>query len=476
MKQTIKNYLYNVIYQILTLLLPLVTVPYISRILGTEGIGIYSYTHSIAEYFVLVAMLGIQNYGNRIIAKAKDNQEKLNQTFSSLIIFHISLSIIVTIGYILYCIIIAKSNTKIAMIQLLYVTSAIFDITWFFNGMEEFKLTVTRNIIIRLISVALVFLFVKTSNDLVIYTAIIAGASLLSQISLWVVLKRYIKFKQVKAREVLSHFKPCLILFIPAIAASLYKIMDKIMLGNISNMSQVGIYENAEKIINVPLKIITALGTVMLPKMSNLVEKGEREKSKKYIEKSLTFVMFASSALCFGIMGIANKFIPIFLGEAFYESAKITFLLSITIIFISTTNVIRTQYLIPNEKDKSYMKSIALGAIVNLITNILLIPRFQATGATIGTILAEFSVMTYQIIDVRKEIQIIEYIKNGFKYIVLGFAMFVVVYIIGKFIENSILSLSIQIIVGAMLYLLIAGRIFCKDIGFSKEGCLEWKK
>jgi O-antigen/teichoic acid export membrane protein len=248
------------------------------------------------------------------------------------------------------------------------------------------------------------------------------------------------------------------------------------MLGNISNMSQVGIYENAEKIINVPLKIITALGTVMLPKMSNLVEKGEREKSKKYIEKSLTFVMFASSALCFGIMGIANKFIPIFLGEAFYESAKITFLLSITIIFISTTNVIRTQYLIPNEKDKSYMKSIALGAIVNLITNILLIPRFQATGATIGTILAEFSVMTYQIIDVRKEIQIIEYIKNGFKYIVLGFAMFVVVYIIGKFIENSILSLSIQIIVGAMLYLLIAGRIFCKDIGFSKEGCLEWKK
>ena len=161
-----QNYLYNVIYQLLLVLLPLLTAPYISRVLGTEGVGIYSYTYSIAYYFVLFAMLGINNYGNRAIAKVKDNSEELNRTFSSLLIFHIYISILTTIAYVFYCIFLVKDNTYIAILQVLYVLSGIFDINWFYFGMEKFKLTVTRNTIIKLLSVIAIFLFVKNENDL----------------------------------------------------------------------------------------------------------------------------------------------------------------------------------------------------------------------------------------------------------------------------------------------------------------------
>lgn len=450
-----KNFIYNFSYQILSIILPLITTPYISRVIGPEGVGIQSYTYSIVNYFVLFSLLGINNHGNRSIAMVRDDREKLNRTFSSIYLVQLIMSIIMIVLYLLYIMFIAKDNKIIFIIQAIYIIASLLDINWFFFGMEQFKLTVVRNTIVKLISVMSIFVFVKNSNDLYLYSLILALGSLISQFILWKYLKGYTKFVIVSKSEVLEQVKPILILFIPVIAVSIYKIMDKIMLGSMSSMNQVGFYENSEKIINIPLGVITALGTVMLPKMSNLYATGNENEGKKYIGLSLHFIMFMSFGAMFGLIGISPVLIPIFLGDKFVECVNIVSVISITILFLAWANVIRTQFLIPKKKDKIYIMSTILGAIINLIINFLLIKKYGAIGAAVGTIFAEAIVCIYQSIMVRKELSIKSYIKKTLVYFIPGIIMCVVIRYLGNILEKSIFTGIIQIIIGGTLYIVL---------------------
>lgn len=451
-----KNFTYQMIYELLVFILPFITSPYISRVIGAEGLGIYSYSNSVAYYFVLFSLLGIKNYGNRAIAKSRDDQEELNNTFSSLYFLHLLISIFFCLAYIGY-ILIVKENQLYAAIQLFYVLSGLFDISWFYFGIEHFKLTVTRNVIIRIINVICVFTFVKNSDDLWKYCLIMSLGQLISQMSLWLPLKKYVKFQKPSISEMRVHLKPLIILFVPAIAVSLYKYMDKIMLGMISSHSELGYYENAEKVINIPTTIIGSFGTVMLPKMSNLAAGSDNDKFKKYISISMKYIMCLALALSFGLASVGQTFAPIFWGDKFEYSGTIIMYLSATIPFISFANVIRTQYLIPNERDKEYLISVLAGAIVNFCINSLLIPSQGAIGAAIGTIGAEITVCLIQTFSVRKTLQIREYIKSFIFFVPIGCIMFFVVYFIGEFMELSILTLLIQIITGVIIY---AGTAF----------------
>lgn len=446
-----KNFAYQMIYELLVFILPFITSPYISRVIGAEGLGIYSYSYSIAYYFVLFSLLGIKNYGNRAIARARDDQETLDSTFSSLFIVHLIISIIFCVAYVLY-ILIKKENQLYAALQLFYVLSGLFDISWFYFGIEHFKLTVTRNIIIRIINVLCVFLFVKTDNDLWKYCLIMSFGQLISQCSLWIPLKKYVHYIKPTWIDMKVHIKPLIILFIPAIAVSLYKYMDKIMLGMISSKTELGYYENAEKVVNIPTTIIASFGTVMLPKMSNLVATTNNSIVQKYIAISMKYVMWLAFALAFGLAAVGKTFAPIFWGAGFEYSGTIIMYLSLTIPFISFANVIRTQYLIPNERDKSYLISVSIGAIVNFIVNSLLIPKQGAIGAAIGTICAEITVCLIQTFAVRKELSIYEYFKNFKFFIIVGLGMFVIVYYIGDYLELSVLSVLVQVLTGVLVY------------------------
>lgn len=463
-----KNFIYNIAYQILVMILPLVTTPYISRILGTDGIGIYSYTYSIVYYFILFAMLGINNYGNRQIAKVRDDKQKLEKTFTSIYAMQIITSIIMIFLYIIYLKFFVTDNKDIAIIQVIYLIATMFDINWFFFGLEKFKLTVTRNTIIKIITIICIFIFVKQREHVYLYTIIMSVGTLISQLLLWPFVKKYTRFVKIKAKDIIQHLKPCALLFIPTVAVSLYKVMDKVMLGNMTDMDQVGLYENAEKTVNILTAVITALGTVMLPKMSNLAANGEKEKEKQYIKKSMEFTFFASSAMTFGLMAIAPTFAPLFFGEEFNGVDNIIRYLSIITIFIAVANVIRTQYIIPHEKDKTYIISVSLGAVINIIINTILIPKYQAIGAVIGTICAEFSVMLYQIIDVRKEIDIATFLKNGFKYVIAGLIMYILVSNLYYVIENSIIRLLTQVVIGFIIYLSISIWIYMKNNHYKK--------
>ncbi len=448
-----KNFSYNIIYQILIIILPLVTAPYVARVIGAEGNGIYSYTYSIVQYFALFAMLGLNNYGNRTIAKCRDNKEKLSKEFCSIYFFQLCMSAFTLMIYIVYICTFGQKYFIFALIQMIYLLSTCFDINWLFFGLEKFKLTVTRNIIIRILSTIFIFIFVKTEKDLILYTILMSGSHLLSQILLWPFLKREVNFVRPNFKDVIKHLKPNFILFIPVIAVSIYKIMDKIMLGNMTNINNVGYYEYAERIINIPLGVITALGTVMLPRISNMIAKGEKDNVKYYIDKSMQFMAFLSIPICFGLITVAPNFIPIFLGNEFKQTGIIIQYLAITILFISWANIIRTQYLIPNEKDKTYIISVIIGAIVNYIINIILIPIYQGIGAAIGTIGAELSVMMYQTYIVRKELNIKKYMRDWLKFLVNGIIMFVIIILMKNIINSTYILIPIQILLGAIIYL-----------------------
>ncbi len=447
-----KNFVYNLIYQLLLLVFPLITVPYVSRVLGTDGVGIYSYTYSIISYFMLITLLGIENHGNRSIAKARDDKEKLSKTFFSIYSIQFISGILMILIYSCYMIFINKQFTSVAWAQILYLISALVDVNWFFFGLEEFKITITRSTIVKVLTLILIFCFVKNTNDVLLYTLIMAGSTLLSQLLIIPFLINRIKFVKIHIKDITQHLKYVLILFIPVVAKSIYRVMDKIMLGMMSSVTHVGLYEQADKIILVPCAVINALGVVMLPRISNLVANNKKDAVLKYIEKSIKFVMFLSFPMCLGMIAVADNFVPLFLGPSFNGSIILVKFMSITMLFLSFANVLRTQFLIPYEKDNIYVISIVLAAVVNFICNIIFIPKLASTGAMIGTIAAEFMVMFIQMIGLRKHLPIKQYLIDTIEFMIKALIMFVLIMAIGYIQLNSVLLIGLQIITGVMIY------------------------
>lgn len=450
-----KNFIYNLIYQILILILPIITMPYISRTLGVEQSGIYAYTYSIVYYFIIFSMLGLNNYGNRTIAKVKDDKETLSKEFFNIYCVQVISSVLMLVLYIGYILVIKPGYQLIALIQTIYIISCIFDINWFYFGIEKFKLTVTRNTIIKIISLIFIFVFVKRPEDLWKYTLIMSCSNLVSNLLLFAFLKRFISRPKLSKKEICKHIKPNLILFLPVIAVSIYRMMDKIMLGLQSNVMEVGYYEYAEKAVNIPLTIITALGTVMLPRVSNMVSNQEEDKIKKLIRKTMSFVMFMACPMFWGLIAIANDFTICFFGNEYLKTGCIIQILAITIPFLSWGNVIRTQYLIPKERDKDYVISAYLGAVVNFIFNLNFIPKWGSIGACIGTVIAEFLVMFYQSFVIRKEIEIKTYIKDSMSFFIKALLMFIAIIIIGQYIDNIYIKIVVQVSIGAFIYCIL---------------------
>lgn len=463
-----KNFIYNIIYQVLALIIPLLTAPYLARVIGAKGVGTYSYTYSIVHYFMLLTMLGVNNYGNRTIAKVRDDNEKLSKNFWSIYSLQLIMGILMLLTYLSYVLLFDNKFRIIALMQSLFVISAMLDINWFFFGLEEFKKTITRNSIVKIGSVILIFLLVKEKSDIWKYTLIMSGMTCLSQLILWGFIKNKIEFSKVEWSDIVKHIKPNLILFVPVIAVSLYKIMDKIMLGSLTTVSEVGFYENAEKIVNIPLALITALGTVMLPRMSNIIAKGNIEEAEKYISKSINFVMFLSYAMCLGLVGVGYKFAPFFFGKEFQKTGILIMMLATTLPFLSFANVLRTQYLIPREEDKIYIESVFLGALTNLTTNFIFIPLYGSIGACIGTIAAEFSVMFYQAMAIRKELPINKYIVDSIPFFIKALIMLVVIYPFNYLNISDYIRLLLQVLLGVFVYVLLNIKYILLIVDYKK--------
>lgn len=458
-----KNFLYQSIYELLVLFLPLFTSPYIARVLGAEKLGIYSVSYAIAYYFQILAALGIKYHGSRTIASVKDNKNELDKKFTELLIAHIIVSIFSIIIYIFYLVFFVNDNVLIAQIQLLNIISTLFDISWFYFGIEKFKVTALASSVIKILTAVCIFIFVKQPSDLWIYTLIMSSGMVLTQLVMWKYLGKYVTMKKIQIKDALFHLKPLFILFIPVIALSMFHYMDKIMLGIYSSNTQTGFYENADKIITIPLTIIFSFSTVMLPRMSNLKSNNDVEKSQKYMNYSFKYMEWIAFAMAFGLFSVADKFSIIFWGNEFAQCGILIKILAFTLPFSTYTSIIRTQYLMPNHKDKEYTIIMVLGAIVNLIANLILVIRYEAIGVAIGTLLSEIFVCLMQIIYTKKRINHLEYTKTFLPYIIPSIIMTIIVLVIDKITNTSIITLLIEIGVGGIIYIVISLILFLKE-------------
>lgn len=460
-KSITKNYVYNLFYQFLTIVVPLITTPYLSRVLGAEKIGIYSYTLSITTYFILFGTLGVAMYGQREIAYLQEDKHERSKTFFEILIMRfITLGISLLIFYMVF---VTHGQYSIYYkILVLEIIANSLDISWYFQGLEEFKKTVIRNSVVKIISVVCIFLLVKTKDNLLQYFFIYAVSTFLGNISLWMYLPKYIEKIPFKELKIFKHLKPTIGLFIPQIAVQIYTVLDKTMIGTIvADKSEVGFYEQAQKIVKLLLTIATSLGTVMVPRMANTYANGDIKKLKEYMEKSFGFVLLLAFPLMFGVISISNKFVPIFYGQGYDKVVYLITIISPILLAIGLSNVIGTQYLLPTKQQKKFTISVTVGAIVNFVLNMILINLWGAFGASIATVVAECTVTGIQFYLVRREIKFTDVLKISIKYFIASLIMLIISFIIGKLINNNILSILIQIFVSGIIYLTIL--IIMKD-------------
>ncbi|MDC7280516.1 flippase [Butyrivibrio fibrisolvens] len=450
-----KNFILQVLYQILIIITPLFTAPYISRVLGPENVGINSYSYAVTSYFAIVAALGIENYGSRLIAKTKDNREELNKQFSQLFTIHFLFAAIVYIIFLLYCVFVVKENKLVFFIQSFVVLGVVFDINWLYFGLEEFKKVITKNSILKLLNVALVFLLVRDKADLPIYVGIIAIGIFVNYAILWVGTQKYVKLQRVNIKDCLVHIKPLFVLFLPAIAVMLYKYMDKIMLMNLKDSSSVGFYDSGEKIIVLCLGLINALGVVMLPRVSNLKAQGDEESINRYFDKSLFVIGFISIGCACGAFGVASDFVPLFFGKGYDPSITVMKGLAITLPFSAYANVAKTQYVLPNGKDTFFARTLIGGALINFVINFLLIPKCGVLGATIGTICTEVFVCVVQLVAANKDMHTFKKLVKVSGFLGIGIIMILTLSLLDG-ISSDFLRIVVKVFSGGLTYLILS--------------------
>ncbi|WP_239984953.1 oligosaccharide flippase family protein [Sporolactobacillus pectinivorans] len=450
-----RNYMYTVLYQCTVMLVPLITVPYVSRVLLPEGIGVFAYTSSIAQYFSLIGMLGIGVYGNKIIAMSRDDKKEMSRNFFGIYCLQIFLSALSILGYLALVFLFIHSERQIAMIQTIALLGTLADCTWFFSGLELFGGIVLRNTLIKVVGLIAIFIFVKHAGDLALYTWIMCLSTFLGQLVMWFYVRKLIVRVHLSFRSVLKHIRPTLVYFLPEVALQIYFVLDKTMIGLLSTKSEVGIYDYSDKIQKMALSVVTSLGTVMLPRMTHTFASGQFNRAKHYIMKSLDFSTLLGIPITFGLAGIAKEFVPWYMGDSFMKCVTVLILISPTIFLMAWSGVFGSQYLVPLGKMKEYTLSLYAGAIVNFTVNLFLIRSFGSIGASIGTLAAELSVTLVQIYFIKNIIPFKKILPRTVIYLFAGAVMYLLVRAAGQYLGSSIITTVVQIGVGSCSYLMI---------------------
>lgn len=452
--KVVKNYLYNASYQILNLLIPLITVPYISRVLGAHDVGINEYTNSWVTFFYLMGQMGITLYGNREVAYHRDDLYERSRTFwgvEALQLLTVSASFV---AYLVAVFLFSTTFKYYFLLQGIWIIATGLDVSWYFMGLENFKVTVVRNTFVRLISIVLIFTIVKDVNDLGKYIAILGGTQLVGNLTLWPYLKDNLVWVKISEWHPFKHFYPALLLFIPTITTQVYLVLNRLMLGRMSTQVSLGNFGQADKIVKFVLAIVTATGTVMLPHVANKFAKGDIKGVRDSLYSSFNFVSAVSVPMMFGLMAISERFAPWFLGADFELAGKIMFLESPIIVLIAWSNVTGTQYLMPVNRVKEYTTSVTVGAVSNIVFNLFLIEGWGANGAAVATVLSEFLVSAVQIAMIRGTIKRRQLFREQWKYFLCGFLMYLVVNRVCLIINMTIANLCLEVGIGIVVYLL----------------------
>lgn len=451
-KSLTKNYIYNASYQVLALITPLITTPYLSRVLEADGIGVYSFTTSIVSYFTMFGVLGTLSYGNREIAYLQEDRKTRSKVFWEVEFLSIITAAIALVAYLFFVLFFAKEYHIFYIIQMISFLTIALDVTWLLQAMEEFGKIVGRNLFFKILSIIYVFAFVRTKEDLILHVAGNVIISFLIQASVWGYVPKYVDAPDWKNLKPFRHLKGVIALFIPTIAISIYTVLDKTMIGIFSTVHENGYYEQALNLSRTVLSLITALGAVMLPRLGYHYNRGEKAEVNNLMYQSYRFVWFLGIPLCFGLMGVAGNIVPWFYGEGFLKLTILLPVLSLLIPIVGLSNITGTQYLIITKREKLLTLSVAIGAVVNFLFNIILIPRYSAIGAAIASVAAEILITGIQFVFIRKEISITKIVSSSWKYLIAGGLMLALLIFENQKLMPSILNTGIMVVSGAAVY------------------------
>ncbi len=448
------NFIYSLIYEIIVILSPLIVTPYISRVLGVELVGVRSYTFAIVSYFELFISIGITIYGQREIAKCGDDIQKRSKTFFSLFFIKFVLFIIVLSVYctLFFGFEISENYKTIYLIWIIHIFESLLTITWFFQGIEEFKYISIRGVIFRTLQIVLTIILVKSKDDFYTYLIIYASIPLVQAISLWLFLPKYVEFKYLFSISIKEHLKSIFIFFIPTIATTIYSSIDKVMLGSILNdNAQVGYYESAQHIALLATTIFLAIYSVMRTRISYEIQ-NKPEKVKVSTNYFINIFMLVVIPVSIGILCVSKNFVLCFFGDEYEPSAKLLSMFVSVIFLMGVSGFISAVYIVPYDKQKYLSVFYIIAVVINVIINFILIPYLESSGAVIGSIAAEFFVFLGCVYISRKEIKLNLYFKYGWKCIVSGIIMGVSVFLLAYFLDIGVVYLVIEIFAGIMIY------------------------
>lgn len=464
MGRILKNFIFNSFSQLLSIIIPLITAPYLSRVLGPDNIGIESYINAVSQIFYTIGMLGLTNYAAREIAYVRESKGDRSIVFwemiwDRVIVFSVTLAIFLIVGY-------SSPYKSFFIIQIVWLFAMFFDVSWFFIGMELFEQTVLRNFIVRMLTIISIFTLVKSAEDFLLYMILCAFSQLMGTISIFPQLVKYIERVEFKKLNLWKHFIPSVKVFLPQFASVLYLQVDKVMLEHICNdTKQIAYYGQAEKIIKAPIALITAVSSVMMPRIANEYVKSNTELIRKYLDFTLQGLMLMAWPVAFGMAAIAEKMIPWYLGPGYEPAIYAMIILAPIIVAIAASSLSANQYFLATNQTRIMTISYSVSACLNLVFNALLIPNLGFVGAAIGTIVAEYTVFIMQYYVMNKQIKIIRTWFSCLRYGIYSAIMFVVVVIIGKHSVATVYTTLIQAMIGCLIYVLLLvvtkDKLFC---------------
>lgn len=452
------NFILNISRLFLGTFFILLTMPYITRVLGSESLGNVEYVNSIISYFLLFTALGIPNYGIREIAKVRNNKKELSQTVVELLTIILITTIV---GYIFFFILINnfKELRDKKILFLIMGSNIIFTnigIEWFYQGIENQVYITIRFIIIRVLALILLFLLVKTPNDYYIYGGILVLMTSGSNIFNLINLKKYIDLKILTKLNLKKHIKPILTIFIATLAVSVYLQLDSVMIGSIAGIEYVAFYSVANKLVRLVLVLVMALGTVIIPRLSNCLKEGNLEGYRGYANISFKYILFIAVPSTLGVFLLSKEIILIMAGEDFVQSILTMQIISLIILIVGLAYFIGFQVLYPNDLEIYYTYSVTVAAIINFIFNYIFIPKYAQNGAAVGTVIAELTGMLIMLYFAKKKLKEINfYNKENLKYFIATLIMGIIIFLLKRVDLSNLEKLIVSITLGGITYLLV---------------------
>ena len=451
------NAIMNTILTLSSFIFPLITFPYVSRILQPEGTGAVSFANSIVTYFTMIASLGVPTYGIRACSKVRDNKEELSRTVQEILIINLVLTVLVYIAYFWAVLNVDKMHDEstLYMIMSLNILFNVFGVEWLYKGLEQYSYITVRSIAFKVLSLILMFLMVHQKSDYVLYGAITVIAGTGSNIFNLINLRKYIYLYPVKYYNFKRHLKPILVFFAMSVATTIYTNLDNVMLGFMTNEIQVGYYDAAVKIKNILVSFVTSLGPVLLPRAAYYVESGQMGEFKRIIRKAYHFVWILGIPVMLYFIIMAKESIFLLSGESYVGSIVPMQIITPTVVLIGLSNVLGIQILLPLGKEHLVFTSEVAGAVIDLIINAILIPKWGAAGAAFGTLVAELTVLLVQVWALRNSgFDLVKHVRVW--KILTAVAISSLACVGMKYLCNSILSLN-----GAIVWFTILAATAC---------------